>query len=83
MSPTPLRIVLSFTPEDAAWLRRGQHSVPKYWEGHATAPLAGDVIRLGGRQFLIQGRAWEHDGEGPLLRVFVGAAHAHSDTIFG
>lgn len=83
MNPANLRIVLTFTPEDAAWLRRGQHAVPKYWDGHATPPLAGDVIRLAGRQFLIQGRAWEHDSDGPLLRVFVGAAHAHSDTIFG
>jgi hypothetical protein len=77
------RIVLAFTTEDSAWLKRNQHAVPRYWEGHGAPPLAGDVIRLGGRQFLIQGRAWEHDADGPLLRVFVGDSHAHSDTVFG
>jgi hypothetical protein len=83
MSQAHPRIVLAFTAEDTAWLKRNQHAVPRYWEGHAAPPLTGDVIRLGGRQFLIQGRAWEHDADGPLLRVFVGASHAHSDTVFG
>lgn len=83
MNQSNLRIVLTFAPEDASWLRQGKHTVPKYWDGHSAPPITGDVIRLGGRQFLIQGRAWEHDSEGPPLRVFVGASHAHSDTIFG
>ena len=46
-------------------------------------PAQGDVVRIGGRQFLIQGRAWEHDGQVTLLRLFVGNAHAQSDTVFG
>jgi hypothetical protein len=77
------RILLAFTPEDLAWIRRSKQLVPKYWEGHGAPPLTGDVLRFGGRQFLIQGRAWEHDADGPLLRVFVGGSHAHSDTVFG
>lgn len=83
MSQEPVRIVLSFSPDDQAWIRRGQIAVPKFWQGHAIPPLQGDVIRIGGRQFLIQARVWEHDGDGPLLRLFVGGAHAQSDTVFG
>jgi hypothetical protein len=81
-SPT-LRIVLTFPPDDQAWLRREKIPVPKFWDGHVVPPLAGDVIRVGGRQFLIQGRAWEHDRDGPLLRVFLSSSHAQSDTVFG
>jgi hypothetical protein len=77
------RIALTFTAEDLAWIKRQQTPVPRFWQGHDAPPLTGDVIRLGGRQFLIQGRAWEHDADGPLLRIFVGASHAHSDTVFG
>ena len=83
MAQLGLRIVLTFPQEDQAWLRRSSIVVPKYWEGHSIAPLAGDVVRVGGRQFLVQGRAWEHDGEAPLLRVFLSSSHAESDTVFG
>ena len=83
MAQPGLRIVLAFSPDDEKWLRQSKIAVPKFWDGHAQAPLAGDVVRVGGRQFLVQGRAWEHDGDGPLLRVFLSAAHAQSDTVFG
>ncbi len=83
-SSNPLRILLSFTsPDDQAWLRRSQIKPPRFWDGHAVAPLAGDALRIGGRQFIIQARVWEEDGEGPLLRLFVGSSHAQSDTVFG
>jgi len=52
--------------------------------------FAGDVFGLsyremdqGGRQFIVQGRAWEHDGIAPVLRVFLSSGHAESDTVFG
>ncbi len=77
------RIVLAFASDDAAWLKRNRITVPDFWAGHGAAPMTGDVVRLGGRQFTIQGRVWENDAEGPLLRVFLGEAHAHSDTVFG
>jgi len=80
--PNP-RVMLMFGPDDQAWIRRSSIVVPDFWKGHGFAPAQGDVIRIGGRQFLIQARVWEHDGDGPLLRVFVGNAHAHSDTVFG
>jgi hypothetical protein len=83
MAVQGLRILLAFPHEDQAWLRRSSIVVPKFWEGHAIAPLAGDVVRVGGRQFLVQGRAWEHDGTGPVLRVFLSSSHAESDTVFG
>ena len=78
-----LRVVLVFTPDDQAWLRRMSLAVPDYWRGHGVAPARGDVFRLGGRQFTIQGRLWEMDMHGPVLRAFVGSAHAESDSVFG
>lgn len=83
MFSSSLRIALVFTHEDQAWLKRMNLSVPDYWRGHSVAPVSGDVFRLGGRQFTIQGRLWEMDGNGTVLRVFVGAAHAESDSVFG
>lgn len=83
MTTTSLRIVLSFSTDDQAWLRRSSITVPPFWEGHGVAPAQGDAVRIGGRQFLIQARVWEHDGECPVLRLFVGGAHAQSDTVFG
>jgi hypothetical protein len=83
MAETILRVALVFSPDDQAWLRREQVTVPPFWHGHGVPPAAGDVLRIAGRQFLVQGRAWEHDGQGTVLRVFVGNAHAQSDTVFG
>jgi hypothetical protein len=83
MARQGLRIVLAFPHDDQGWIRRSSISVPQFWEGHTVAPQSGDVLRVGGRQFLVQGRAWEHDGDGPLLRVFLSASHAESDTVFG
>jgi hypothetical protein len=78
-----IRIVLGFSSEDQAWLRRSSIVVPKYWQGHPVAPLVGDAIRIGGRQFIIQGRVWEHDGATPVLRLLLSSGHAESDTVFG
>ncbi len=38
---------------------------------------------LGGRQFIIEARVWEHDGTLPVLRLFLSSGHARSDTFFG
>ena len=83
MSQQSLSIKLVFSRDDQAWLRREEIQVPRFWEGHGVAPALGDVLRFGGRQFLVQGRVWEHDGAAPVLRVFLGDAHAQSDTTFG
>ena len=83
MNPSSLRYVFTFSADDQAWLRRGQITVPSFFQGHGVAPAQGDVLRIAGRQFVVQGRVWEHDSEGPLLRLFMGHAHAQSDTIFG
>lgn len=83
MNHTQLRIVLAFSADDQAWIRQNKITVPKFWDNHAVPPLQGDVIRVAGRQFLIQGRVWEHDGTAAVLRIFVGNAHAESDTVFG
>jgi hypothetical protein len=83
MDQQALRIVLAFAPDDQAWIRMSSVTVPKFWQGHDAVPLAGDVLRVGGRQFVIQGRAWEHDGTVPVLRLFLSGGHAESDTVFG
>lgn len=83
MNQPNLRVVLVFGSEDQAWIRRERIEVPQFWQGHTVPPVQGDVVRVGGRQFLVQGRAWEHDGQTPVLRLFVGDAHAQSDTVFG
>ena len=83
MTQNTLRTVLSFGPEDQAWIRQSKAVVPAFWQGHAVAPAQGDVVRIAGRQFVIQARVWEHDGESPVLRLFMSHAHAQSDTVFG
>ncbi|MDQ6679987.1 MAG: hypothetical protein M3Y67_03355 [Pseudomonadota bacterium] len=83
MSQEQLQIVLQFTPEDQTWIRVTKVSVPKFWQGHALAPALGDVVRVGGRQFVINARVWEHDGTVPTLRLYLGSGHAESDTVFG
>ena len=83
MDQQNLRIVLAFSLEDQAWLRRSSILVPKYWAGHSVAPAAGDALRIGGRQFVVQARVWEHDGSIPILRLFLSGGHAESDTVFG
>jgi hypothetical protein len=83
MGQPSLRVVLVFSTDDQAWLRQSKTVVPQFWQGHSVPPAQGDVIRIGGRQFLIQGRVWENDGDITTLRLFVGNAHAQSDTVFG
>lgn len=83
MSPSNLRTVLIFSPDDQAWLRREGIAVPNFFDGHGVAPSQGDVLRIARRQFLVQARVWEHDGTSPVLRLFLSNAHAHSDTVFG
>lgn len=83
MSTALPRIALVFPPDDQAWLRLNGVEVPPFWQGHAAPPLRGDVMRLGGRQFVIEARVWEHDGQAPVLRLYLGSGHAQSDTSFG
>jgi len=77
------QIELVFSSEDQAWIRREKIVVPAFWRGHAVQPLVGDVVRFGGRQFVIEARVWEFAGGNPLLRLFVGNARAESDTSLG
>jgi hypothetical protein len=83
MSQPAPHIVLAFSPEDQAWIRRSSIEVPRFWAGHALAPVTGDVLRIGGRQFLIKGRLWEQEGAEIVLRLFLSSAYAQSDTVFG
>lgn len=83
MAQQDLRVLLAFSAEDQAWLRLSSITVPKFFEGHAVAPATGDALRIGGRQFIVQARIWEHDGLAPTLRLLLSSGHAESDTVFG
>jgi len=83
MSQQNIQIQLVFNPDDQAWLRRSAIVPPAFWRDHGIAPAVGDVLRIGGRQFAVEARVWEHDGLTPTLRVYLGSSHAHSDTTFG
>ncbi|MEO8298133.1 MAG: hypothetical protein ABI574_10050 [Burkholderiales bacterium] len=83
MDQPTLRIALAFSPDDQAWIRLSGIKVPRFWEDHPVAPLVDDVLRIGGRQFVVQGRIWEHGDEGTVLRLVLSGAHAQSDTVFG
>ncbi|HKX43134.1 MAG TPA: hypothetical protein VJO99_18390 [Burkholderiaceae bacterium] len=78
-----IRIAVVFPTDDQAWIRRSGIVVPDFWAGHSVPPATGDVLRIGGRQFVIEARVWEHDGAMALLRLFVSSGHAQSDTTFG
>ena len=83
MDSQNLKIILAFSLDDQGWIRRAGVVVPKYWAGHSVAPAVGDALRIGGRQFTVQGRVWEHDGSTPVLRLYLSSGHAESDTVFG
>ena len=83
MESQNLKIILAFSLDDQAWIRRSSIVVPKVWAGHDVPPAAGDALRIGGRQFVVQGRVWEHDGATPVLRLYLSSSHAESDTVFG
>ena len=83
MNQENLRIVLQFASEDKAWIRVTKVAVPNFWHGHPVEPALGDVVRVGGRQFVINARVWEHDGAAAVLRLYLGSGHAQSDTSFG
>jgi len=83
MDQQDIRIVLAFSVDDQAWLRRSSIPVPRFWSGHSVPPVAGDALRVGGRQFIIQARVWEHDGQFPVLKLYLSGGHAESDTVFG
>jgi hypothetical protein len=83
MDQQPLRILLAFSMDDQAWIRRSSIVVPRFWDGHAVAPAIDDVLRIGGRQFTVKGRMWEQDANGTILRLYLSDAYAESDTVFG
>ena len=83
MGQQSLQISLVFSSDDQAWIRREGIVVPPFWQSHTVAPAVGDVLRFGGRQFVVRARVWESEHGVPLLRVFVSDARAESDTSFG
>ncbi len=82
MSTHPLNIDLVFSRDDLAWMRRASVTVPKFWAGHAVPPVRGDMLRIGGRQFEVLVRLWDHDAEAPVLRLYLSSGRADGDTAF-
>jgi hypothetical protein len=82
MGPQSLNTALVFMSDDRAWIRQTKLNVPDFWARHNTAPALGDILRIGGRQFTVMTRVWDHDGTLPLLRLYLGPGRADSDTSF-
>ena len=82
MSTPRLHIDLVFSREDQSWMRRSSVTVPDFWAGHAVPPVRGDVLRVGGRQFEVMVRVWDHDAEAPVLRLYLSSGRADGDTSF-
>ena len=55
MEPQNLKIILAFSLDDQAWIRRSSIVVPKVGRARRGAPAAGDALRIGGRQFVCRG----------------------------
>jgi hypothetical protein len=45
LDPQNLKIILAFSLDDQAWIRRSSIVVPKYWAGHSVAPAASSSSR--------------------------------------
>jgi hypothetical protein len=82
MDTNSLHIDLVFSREDQTWMRRAGVVVPKFWAGHAVPPVRGDVLRIGGRQFEVMVRLWDHEAEAPVLRLYLSSGRADGDTAF-
>ena len=72
-------IHLTFSAADLAAIQQAGTTIPPFWSGHALPPQVGDVVRLADRQFAISGRAWEHNGERPVLRLYMTAGTHRTD----
>jgi hypothetical protein len=75
-----IAITLSFDPTDLAELQRSGAAIPNFWQGHPIAPAQGGVLRFGDRQYAVLGRAWEHDGRMPVLRLYLTPSGVRTDT---
>jgi hypothetical protein len=78
-----LKIILAFSLDDQAWIGALRSSYRSTGRDTASRPPRATRLRIGGRQFTIQGRVWEHDGATPVLRLYLSSGHAESDTVFG
>jgi hypothetical protein len=78
----PLTISLVFGREDQGWMRRSGIVAPRFWAGHTVPPVRGDLLRIGGRQFEVLARLWDHDGATPILRLYLSSGRADGDTAF-
>jgi hypothetical protein len=76
-----LSIAITFDPDDLAQIQRDGATIPPYWQGHQTPPALGDVLRFGQWQCAVSGRAWEHDGTLPVLRLYMTRLQPRSDTL--
>lgn len=82
MQPTALNFILVFSPEDKADLEARGISVPPFWQGHYCQPLVGDIVRFGGKQYVVAGRSWEYTLGAPSLCLYMsdGVTQTHPAT---
>ncbi|TXH90339.1 MAG: hypothetical protein E6Q78_05195 [Rhodoferax sp.] len=71
---------MSFSPDDLDLIRKNGTTVPNFWPGLQVPPAQGDLVRFGGRQYVVTARVWEYTERGPLLRLYMGDGSAQSDV---
>lgn len=67
MNAVPLDITLDFSPEDRADIEARGLTVPPFGNHPLFSPLVGDMLRFGGKQYIVMARVWEHSAERPTL----------------
>ena len=77
-----LQITMTFTPEDLDYLKKVGTSVPMFWPQADVLPMALDVVRFGGPQYVIQARVWETSEDGTVLRLYMSSGSPQSDKAF-
>ena len=77
-----LQIAMSFTPEDLEEIQKSGVTVPMFWPLPGVLPMAMDMVRFGGRQYVISCRVWETSETGTVLRLYMGNGTSQSDASF-
>ncbi len=80
MQPNGITITMVFSPEDLADIRARGLTPPKFWDGHLIPPNLHDVIRFGGRQYVVNARVWEHRGQTPELVLYLSDGKTQSNA---
>jgi hypothetical protein len=77
-----LQITMTFTGEDLAQIKQSGVTVPMFWPTPALLPNAMDMVRFGGRQYVIAYRVWETSEAGTVLRLYMESSTTQIDASF-